>query len=200
LVLWRRSDLRDELWRFRTARAAASRTAAVAAPAVRPVVCRRDRDYADMVVGAGADKRHAEIAANPRITTDDPVLESWVRLVQENLVDRPLVFFTGTYSDAYGMSHGLMLPRNVQADFKRALKRAGLGDRAYINAVEPHRLRSVLHCHALVEATESEATLLRHVWDERGWSSAPECTDGGVSYCCKYALKSSTADAFDWRW
>jgi hypothetical protein len=163
-------------------------------------VVSHDRDYAEQVVALGADRRFQQLAACASHPQSDPIVEAWVQLVRDNLAGCPLVFFTGTYSDEYGMSHGLMLTRNVQADFRRALRDADLNDARYVNAVEPHRLRAVLHCHALIEATEAEANVLRHVWAERGWSSAPAVTDGGYSYCCKYALKSSSADAFDWRW
>lgn len=198
LVLWNRRDMREATWATRVAAATARRRPADAPPP-RPVTISHDRDYAEFICGVAADRRREQISANPRLEVQDPVLKSWVTMVSDKLGDLPLVFFTGTYSDAYGMSHGLMLPRNVQADFKRALRDAGLADRRYINAVEPHRLRSVLHCHALIEASEADAAVLQAVWDKRGWSSAPRCTDGGVSYCCKYALKSASADAFDWR-
>ena len=204
LVLWSHRDVRAVLWEARThGRPDApqgARRPAVEAP--RPVSVTFDPDYAAWAVSEGARKRYQGLAGVEGRQQEDPVTLAWVELVRQNLArdGQPLVFFTGTYSDEYGMSHGLMLPRNVQADFKRALKAAGLGDAGFICSVEPHRLRSVLHCHALIEATPAEVAVLEHVWQERGWCSAPACTDGGFSYCCKYALKSSTPDSFDWKW
>jgi len=204
LALWTRKDVRAALWEARTA----GRTDAPqgarrpAGEPPRPVTSTFDSEYAAWVVAEGARKRYQGLAGVQSHEQQDPVTLAWVELVRDNLArdGQELVFFTGTYSDEYGMSHGLMLPRNVQADFKRALKAAGLEDAGFICSVEPHRLRSVLHCHALIEATSEQVAVLEHVWQERGWCSAPVCTDGGFSYCCKYALKSSTPDSFDWKW
>lgn len=205
LALWKRSDVRAALWEVRQGRASARPEARRGCgrtehDAPRPVSVTHDADYAAWVVGEGARKRALAAASNPRVESNDPLVAQWVVLVGNELRGKELRFFTGTYSDSYGMSHGCMLPRNVQADFKRALKSAGLDDAAFICAVEPHRDRAVLHLHALVEASEADARVLQHVWAERGWSSAPAVTDGGLSYCCKYALKSSTPDSFEWRW
>ena len=205
LALWSHRDVRAALWESRQpwpsgrpeARRGNGRPEGLAP---RPVSVTVDKDYAEWVVGEGARKRYASVASAASTAQENPVTLAWVELVREQLAGHELVFFTGTYSDEYGMAHGCMLARNVQADFRRALKDAGMEDARYVCAVEPHRLRSVLHLHALVQASQADAKLLQRVWDERGWSSAPAVTDGGYGYCCKYALKSSTPDSFDWRW
>ena len=204
LALWSRKEVRRVARDLQTAGRQAvpqgGRRPACEAP--RPVRVLRDYDYAQEVLAEASERRWRQMQGVEARPQADPVTLAWVELVREHLGrdGRRVVFFTGTYSDEYGMSHGLMLPRNVQADFKRAVRDAGLTDSGFSCSVEPHRLRAVLHLHALIEATEAEAAALEAVWRERGWCSAPECTDGGFSYCCKYALKSSTADSFDWRW
>jgi hypothetical protein len=132
-----------------------------------------------------------------------PLHEAYVSLVRSNLeaTGMLLCFFTGTYSDAYGYSHGLMLPRNAQADFRRFLKSQGLGDASFACAVEDHACRAIVHLHALI-AVRSIADMdrIHAAWaSDRGLASAPPCTDGGLSYVCKYALKGDEVDRFDWR-
>jgi hypothetical protein len=110
------------------------------------------------------------------------------------------IYFTGTYSDEYGMSHGCMLTRNVQKDFQRFLGWVGFGG-AYIVGVEPHRERSVLHLHAILAGSfgSQQRDALQALWQtERGWAKALPVLDGCSSYVTKYALKGDSS-AFEWR-
>lgn len=127
------------------------------------------------------------------------VRESWVRWLAPHFADNDSCYFTGTYSDDYGFPHGLMLPRNVQADFRRFLDDAGYPDVEFVCAVEPHRYRAVLHLHAIIggQLNESDRLFLKLLWQiERGWAKSLPVKDGCESYVTKYALKS-TVEAFD---
>lgn len=138
-----------------------------------------------------ADRAFAEIAANPR--------ESWVRYIAPRF-DESACYFTGTYRDEYGTSHGLMLCRNVHKDFRRFLYTLGLDDRQWVSAVERHQYRDILHLHALIEGsfTPEQRHFLKHLWErERGFARALPVLDGGASYVTKYALKGDS-DWFDW--
>lgn len=186
LQLWKRSALRDELWRAR-------RPAPPAPIHPRPPAAVTERSI------AAEPKRYAD-PSPPRPV--DPLAEAYIQLVTSNLLPERLCFFSGSYSNEYGYPHGLMLARNVQADFRRALEAFGFGDRGFTCSVEQHPSgRDVLHLHALVEElTRQEMAELEQLWTEsRGWSKAVPCHDGGVRYVCKYALKGSNVDTFEWR-
>lgn len=109
-------------------------------------------------------------------------------------------YFTGTYSDDYGIPNGLMACRNVHRDFRRFLVEHGLTDREFINGVEQHQYRDVLHCHAIISGdfTDLERRILKAEWErERGFARVLPVLDGCASYVTKYALKGS-AEHFDW--
>jgi hypothetical protein len=109
-------------------------------------------------------------------------------------------YFTGTYSDDYGESNGLMLPRNVHKDFRRYLASFDFGGR-YIVGVEQHRYRDILHLHSIIEGpfTAEQLTWLKRFWSvERGHARCLPVLDGCASYVTKYALKGDT-DSFEWR-
>mgnify|MGYP006927330167 FL=1 len=130
-------------------------------------------------------------ASNPR--------EAWVRWLAPRFPSGS-AYFTGTYSDDYGLPNGLMLPRNVHHDFRRFLIERGLTDREFINGVEQHRYRDVLHLHAIVsgEFSDIERRLLKAEWErERGYARVLPVLDGCASYVTKYALKGDTVN-FDW--
>jgi hypothetical protein len=111
-------------------------------------------------------------------------------------------YFTGTYSDEYGVPHGLMLARNVHHDFRRFLVERGLMAAEFINGVEQHAYRdsSVLHCHAIIqgEFSDIDRRLLKAEWAAtRGYARVLPVLDGCASYVTKYALKDDTYN-FDW--
>jgi len=109
-------------------------------------------------------------------------------------------YFTGTYSEDYGLSHGLMLARNVHHDFRRFLVERELTDRQFISGVEQHRYRDVLHLHAIISGdfSDIDRRLLKAEWErERGFSRVLPVLDGCASYVTKYALKGDT-EHFDW--
>jgi hypothetical protein len=154
---------------------------------VRPVVER-------VVVDEAADR----LLTIPR---RGPVGRAWLRLAKDHVGSEDVCFFSGSYRDDYGYPNGLMLARNVQRDFIRALDGAGVSDRAWLNAVEKHPSgRDVLHCHGLVGGmSEADMRLWEDYWTtSRGWSKAVRCHDGGVAYVCKYALKGQSVELFDW--
>lgn len=115
-------------------------------------------------------------------------------------------YFTGTYSDAYGVPYGLMLPRNVHKDVLRFLDGdtgfLDLSERKYIVGVERHQFRDVLHWHGIIEGpfTKDELRYLKLCWQasQRGFCRALPVLDGCASYVTKYALKGDT-DSFEWR-
>ena len=109
-------------------------------------------------------------------------------------------YFTGTYSDDYGIPHGLMAARNVHHDFRRFLVERGLTGHEFINGVEHHKYRDVLHCHAIISGdfTDLDMRLLKAEWEvERGYARVLPVLDGCASYVTKYALKGDT-ESFDW--
>jgi hypothetical protein len=113
------------------------------------------------------------------------------------------VFFTATYSDAYGYPHGLMKARNVLADFRRFLVSQGIDHLDWVCAVELHKFRDILHLHALISGLGDFETrcALERAWREssRGQQvTADPLLDRGLQYCTKYALKGVDAAEFDW--
>jgi len=134
----------------------------------------------------------------------DPVLDAWVDLIGERMDTERSCFFTGTYRDEYGYSHGLMLGRNALKDFKRFLKSEGLEFQPWVCVAEEHKTgRDILHVHALIGGItgDSELERLRVSWGAtRGYAKSVPLLDGGVRYCSKYALKNQDASLFDWSW
>lgn len=130
-------------------------------------------------------------AASPR--------EAWVGWLAPRF-PQGAAYFTGTYSDDYGLPHGLMLARNVHHDFRRFLFDCGLTDREFVNGVEQHKYRDVLHLHAIIggDFTDLDRRLLQAAWARsRGHARVLPVLDGCASYVTKYALKSDTVN-FDW--
>jgi len=128
------------------------------------------------------------------------VREAWVGWLAPHFADGQPAYFTGTYSDDYGFAHGCMASRNVQKDFRRFLVERGLMGHEFVNAVEQHRYRDILHCHAILagDFAPSDLALLKAEWAvERGHARVLPVQDGCASYVTKYALKGDT-DAFDW--
>jgi len=112
------------------------------------------------------------------------------------------MYFTGTYSDDYGLPNGLMLQRNVHKDFRRWLdKETDLDSHDFVCAVERHAYRDVLHLHAMVAGsfTTEHLAYYKAMWAAtRGHARALPILDGCASYVTKYALKNDT-DALDFR-
>jgi len=166
---------------------------------------RRARDFVHGVPGAVlpvaavtpsadaglADRVGAARSASPR--------EAWQRWLAPRFPAGSL-YFTGTYSDEYGFSHGCTLPRNVHKDFRRWLLENGLERCEFVCGVEPHAFRDVLHLHAIVagDFSDLDRRLLGAAWAvERGHSRVLPVQDGCASYVTKYALKGDT-ECFDW--
>jgi hypothetical protein len=109
-------------------------------------------------------------------------------------------YFTGTYSDDYGLPHGLMLARNVHHDFRRFLVERELMGHEFIDGVEQHKYRDVLHLHGIIQGdfSDLDRRLLKAEWErERGYARVLPVLDGCASYVTKYALKGDT-EHFDW--
>lgn len=125
--------------------------------------------------------------------------EGWVRWLAPRFPEGA-AYFTGTYSDDYGTAHGLMLARNVHHDFRRFLVECGFMGTEFINGVEQHRYRDVLHLHAVIagDFDDLDRRLLKARWErERGFARVLPVLDGCASYVTKYALKGDT-QSFDW--
>lgn len=125
--------------------------------------------------------------------------EAWIRWLAPRFPGGS-AYFTGTYSDEYGYPHGLTLARNVHHDFRRFLVERELMGHAFINGVEQHRYRDVLHLHAIIagDFTDLDRRLLAAEWSaDRGHARVLPVLDGCASYVTKYALKGST-ESFDW--
>jgi len=126
--------------------------------------------------------------------------DAWVSWLAPVFADNDSCYFTGTYSDDYGIPNGLMNQRNVFKDWKRFLESFGW-DGQFIVAVEQHRWRDVLHLHAILAGpmTDDQRAWIRTAWAcDRGHARSLPVQDGCASYVTKYALKHDS-DAFDWR-
>lgn len=191
LGLWRHRDVRTALWDT-------WKVTTVAAVQARPVCpVRLSRILCE----------DGEVGARPAFPVagraPDPVLVAWCGMVQEHMDPDGSVFFSGSYSDQYGLPHGLMKARNVVKDFKRFLVAEGLQNHEWVCAVERHKYRDVLHLHALISGA---GDFHRRVELEQAWRAsgrgrqvtADPLLDGGVAYCSKYALKAQEAAEFDW--
>jgi len=135
----------------------------------------------------------------PGVAGWSSVRESWVDFLAPHFPEGSC-YFTGTYSDEYGFGHALMVPDNVQKDFRKWLKMWGISA-DYICAVEKHAFRDVLHLHAVIagDYSASQLAFLKNDWGlDRGFARALPVLDGCVSYVTKYALKDSV-ESFDWR-
>lgn len=125
---------------------------------------------------------------------------AWVAWLAPVFTENGSCYFTGTYSDEYGFSNGLMLVRNVHKDFARFLESFQYEGR-FIVGVEQHQYRDILHLHAILEGpfTPEQMRWVRDWWAaERGHARALPVLDGCASYVTKYALKGDT-DSFEWR-
>ena len=141
----------------------------------------------------------------PRNQVNQDVLAGWVSLLGPHF-DGDSVNLTGTYSDGYGYSHGLMLPRNVMRDFARAIEheRPGVFLPRCIGVEEHNTGRAVLHFHAMVGGvwSDDDRARLEAYWlFSRGWAKAKAVSASGgcVGYCAKHLLKRGAADNFDFQ-
>jgi len=134
------------------------------------------------------------------------LLDSWGDFLAPHFADGNAVHFTGTYSDEYGYSHGLMLVRNVMSDFvafRRTLTRHELPSTPGCVGVEYHPSgRKILHLHALLGGSwDADARqYLESLWRrDRGWARATEVKDRTdcIAYAAKHLLKQGDTDAFD---
>jgi hypothetical protein len=141
-------------------------------------------------------RRPGSLLLAPGATAQD----AWVAWLAPRFADNGSCYFTGTYSDDYGVPNGLMNQRNVFKDFRRFLE-SFRWDGHYIVAVEKHAYRDVLHLHAILQGdmTDEQRAWIRTAWAcERGHARSLPVLDGCASYVTKYALKND-ADAFEWR-
>ncbi len=140
------------------------------------------------------------VAANGGKAAGARVQSAWVAWLEPHFVDNASCYFTGTYSDEYGIPNGLMAQRNVHKDWKRYLKSFGYEGK-YVVAVERHQFRDVLHLHAILAGpfTDPQRAWLKAWWAlDRGHARALPVLDKCASYITKYALKGDT-DSFEWR-
>lgn len=127
------------------------------------------------------------------------LVNAWVDFLAPNFHEGS-VYFTGTYSDDYGLPNGCTLIRNVHKDWGRWLKEIGLEDKAWVCAVERHKYRDVLHLHAIIDAgcTPAQLDWLKRYWQiDRGYARSLPVLDGCLSYVTKYALKTE-CESIEW--
>lgn len=136
---------------------------------------------------------------------DSPETTAWLTLLSPHFSEGHSLNFTGTYSDDYGYSNGLMHARNVERDFKRFLRSVGRTDESWVLGVEHHRTgRKILHLHAVVAGHWSDAdiVLADYEWQRyRGFCRAGTVNDraGAVRYAVKHAMKQGGAECLFWR-
>jgi hypothetical protein len=130
-------------------------------------------------------------------------VDSWADFLDPHFGNGGACNLTGTYSDEYGYSHGLMLPRNVITDFRAFLRSQGLIGRSYCIGVEYHPTthRAILHFHAMISGdfTDQDLDNLQAMFTAtRGWAKAKPVTDrhGCARYAAKHLLKQGAADNF----
>lgn len=201
LTLWKRSAIRDELHRVLTA-PTFPRSYGMKMPPPRAVIVSHAAgdELQRMRAEMGAAQAASAAAAAARPLRADPVRDAWIEMLLPHFSDADCCFFTGTYSDEYGYPHGLMLPRNALADFRRFLADEGYQDNAWVVCAEPHQCRPIWHHHALLAGVDAAAGAhLKAAWvSSRGWADAPPLHDGGVCYATKYATKSGNEVLFEW--
>lgn len=150
----------------------------------------------------GSDAPRGELVNGASLLLADGATarDAWVAWLAPVFAGSQACYFTGTYSDDYGLSNGLMLARNVHKDFRRFLESFDF-DRRYIVGVEQHLYRDILHLHGILEGpfTSEQMRWVKQWWSvERGHARALPVLDGCASYVTKYALKGDT-DSFEWR-
>lgn len=157
-----------------------------------------------VALGGGRQRSGGSAQGSLLTATGKTPREAWVNWLRPVFAGKDSCYFTGTYSDGYGFPNGLTLTRNVHKDFERFLAHTGfldLSERRYVNGVERHAYRDILHLHGILEGpfTKDEMRYLKAMWEaERGWCKALPVLDGCESYVTKYALKGDT-DSFEWR-
>lgn len=161
---------------------------------------RQTRDFVTGGLGRLADRREAPAHAAPAPAAAATPQAAWIGWLSPRFADNDSAYFTGTYTDDYGLSHGLTLPRNVHKDFRLFLVDHGLDPRQFVNGVEHHAYRDVLHLHGIIEGpfSQDDLKLLQSLWQtDRGFAKVLPVQDRCAAYVTKYALKSDT-DSFDW--
>lgn len=146
----------------------------------------------------GADGAAAALPPAAVVMAAD-VRGAWVEWLAPHFANGSACYFTGTYSDEYGIANGLMLARNVHKDWRRFLKEFQY-EGEWIVGVEQHRYRDILHLHAILDGdwTEAQRLWVKRWWQiDRGYAKALPVLDGCASYVTKYALKGDT-DSFEW--
>lgn len=140
----------------------------------------------------------------PRRVRDSRSIEAWADMLAPHFGQGSSLNLTGTYSDAYGYSHGCMLARNVLKDLERFLRSQGrlCVPRCAGVEIHPQTRRKVLHFHALVGGhwTAQEAADAGRLWaSSRGHARVKLVTDraGCIEYAAKHDLKRGSADNFD---
>src|SRR5665811_145654 len=138
----------------------------------------------------------------PRSQANRDLLESWGWFLEPDYGSGQACNLTGTYSDDYGYSHGLMLARNVIKDFQRFRRSIGRSHEAACIGVEHHPStnRAILHFHALISGdwTEDELKRCKADWSSRGWAVAQHVDkrEGCIQYAAKHLLKQGSDDNF----
>lgn len=153
-------------------------------------------------IEAGALRRglRSESAAVPAAISDRTLVNQWVTFLWPLFSGSTALNMTGTYSDDYGYSHGCMLPRNVEADFKRFLRSIGRSSVPWVLGIERHPSgRDVLHFHAMIGGGWDEAgmTQAAALWrHSRGWSCCRAVTNkaGATAYVTKHLMKQRGDD------
>lgn len=160
-------------------------------------------EYLEDLEQRASERRPPKPVKRPQAESE--LLDSWGKMLAPHFGNGEAVHFTGTYNDEYGYSHGLMLARNVQRDFRAFLKGMGWDDRPYCIGVETHNTkRQILHLHALIGGTWDalEREHLKQAWQVyRGWAVATEVLgkEQCVEYAAKHCMKTDVSDSFDFR-
>lgn len=122
--------------------------------------------------------------------------EAWGAFQSWRLSASDPVAFTGTYSDAYGGSHGLWDADRVERDVREALSGLPLqGDALF--CVEHHPSgRHILHVHGVLSGCCGD--LLADRWRCRGFHRLRVLngSDAALRYVCKHAAKQDRALLF----
>lgn len=165
------------------------------------IITQATSEYLEDVECRASKRRAPKPVKRPQSETE--MLDAWADMLAPHFMDGQAVHFTGTYSDEYGYSHGLMLARNVHRDFGAFLKSNGWDDRPYCIGVEVHRTgRAILHLHALLGGSwdDLERMCLKESWAVyRGHAKATQVVtrEQCVKYAAKHCMKTDVGDTFD---
>lgn len=134
----------------------------------------------------------SELRAKHRAT-----LDGWAEWLGQQFPDGS-TFATLTYSDINGAARSAYTPQSCFRDAHRWVREFGNVGSFFLVA-EPHKHRSILHLHGLVQPMDLEtAREAAAVWEQdRGYARLLPAVAGAFPYVVKYTLKTPAGAGHD---